>query len=206
MGPAALHVIEDAATAATALHPLRQRILAELDRPDSATGLSRRLGIPRQQLNYHVRQLEEDGLVEVVAERRRRNCTERVMRTVARSYVISPSALGPLGADPERVADRASSAYLVAVASRAIGEIATLRDGAERAGKRLPTLTLQAEVRFANARAQHAFAEELSAEVARLVSRYHDETAPGGRRFRFFAGVHPAPLQDLPTPEPEEAA
>ena len=58
---AAVHVIDDVARAATVLHPLRLRILAELGRPDSAAGLARRLGLPRQQLNYHLRQLEHQG-------------------------------------------------------------------------------------------------------------------------------------------------
>ena len=189
----AVDVIEDAERAATVLHPLRLRILSELEQADSAAGLSRRLGIPRQQLNYHVRQLEQEGLLEAVGRRQRRGCVERLVRTTARSYVIGPSALGPLAADPERVADHASSSYLVAVAARLIREIASLRRGADRAGKRLPTLTLQSEIRFASSDAQHAFAEELSTEVARLIRKYHDERAPRGRRFRFLAGAWPVP-------------
>ena len=35
-----------------------------LDQPDSAAGLARRLGVPRQKLNYHLRLLEDDGLVD----------------------------------------------------------------------------------------------------------------------------------------------
>ena len=46
----------------------RVRLLEELQRPDSAAGLSRRLGIPRQKLNYHLRELEEAGLVELVED------------------------------------------------------------------------------------------------------------------------------------------
>jgi DNA-binding transcriptional ArsR family regulator len=38
-------------------HPVRLRILEALLAPDSAAGLSRRMGIPRQTLNYHVREL-----------------------------------------------------------------------------------------------------------------------------------------------------
>jgi DNA-binding transcriptional ArsR family regulator len=193
---AAVHVIEDTDRAAAVLHPLRLRILAELAEPDSATGLARRLGLPRQQLNYHLRQLEADGLVEIVEERQRRGCTERIVRAVARSYLISPAALGRLAADPARLPDRISSAYLVAVAARVIREVAALRAVAERAGKRLPTLTLQTDVRFASAEAQQAFAQELSQELARLAAKYHDDHAPAGRRFRVIAGAYPAPRED----------
>lgn len=193
---AAVHVIEDAEGAASMLHPLRLRILSELEEPDSAAGLARRLGIGRQQLNYHVRQLEDEGLLEVVGERQRRGCVERLVRTVARSYVISPSALGPLAADPERIADRASSSYLVALAARLIREVASLRERAAGAGKRLPTLSLQSEVRFASNETQHAFAKELTAEVSRLIEKYHDDQASRGRRFRFMAGAWPVPKND----------
>ena len=188
-----VEILADPGRAATVLNPLRQRLLAELARPDSATGLARRLGLKRQQLNYHLRQLERDGLVEVVEERKKRNCTERIVRAVARSYLIAPSALGGLAADPSHVTDHASSAYLVAVAARLIREVAEMREAAHAAGKKLPTLTLQSDVRFASAERQHAFAEELSRTLAHLIAKYHDEEAPRGRPFRVMVGAHPAP-------------
>lgn len=189
----AVHLIRHATQATAALHPLRLEILAQLGEPDSAAGLARRLGRPRQQLNYHLRQLESEGLVQQVGERKRRNCTERLMRAVARSYLISPITLGKLATDPAQVSDHASSAYLVAVAAQVIREVADLRERAERAKKHLPTITLQADVRFASAEKQHAFAQELSEEVARIVAKYHDEETPNGRRFRVMAGAYPAP-------------
>lgn len=193
MNAAPLHVVDRAAPAASLLDPLRLRILGELGQPDSAAGLARRLGLPRQKLNYHLRLLEEDGLVELVEERKKRNCTERVVRAVARSYLISPAALGALAADPERVEDRTSSAYLVATAARAITEVAAQRARADGAGKKLPTLTLHADIRFATPDAQHAFGEELARMVGRLVAKYHDDTAPRGRKFRLMAGAWPTP-------------
>ncbi len=189
---APVHVIEELERAATVLHPLRLRILTELSEPESATGLARRLGLPRQQLNYHLRLLEDEGLVEAVEERQRRGCVERMLRTVAQSYLISPAALGQLATDPAQVRDRASSAYLVAVAARTLREVATLRKRAEEAGKQLPTLTLQSDIRFASARTQHEFAQELSHLVADLIAKYHDEEATDGRWFRFLAGSYPA--------------
>lgn len=196
MNVAPLLVVDRAAPAATLLDPLRIRILRELDQPDSASGLARRMGIPRQKLNYHLRLLEGEGLVELVEERKKRNCTERMVRAVARSYLISPATLGPLAADPERVADRTSSAYLVATAARAITEVSGQRARADQAGKKLPTLTLHADVRFATPTAQHAFAKELAETVSRLVTKYHDDTAPRGRSFRLMAGAWPAPAPE----------
>jgi hypothetical protein len=46
-------------------------------------------------------------------------------------------------------------------------------------------------VRFASAEKRAQFARELTDAVARLAAKYHDERAPGGRRFRLLAAVHP---------------
>lgn len=87
--------------------------------------------------------------------------------------------------------DRLSSSYLVAVAADAIRTVADLRAGAERAGKKVPTLTLQVDVRFAGPEQQHAFAAELADAVARLVRQYHEPAASAGRTFRFAVLGHP---------------
>lgn len=187
-----LAVLSEPARAAAVLHPVRRRLLAELEQPDSAAGLARRLGLPRQRLNYHLRELEKAGLVEPVEERRRGNCVERLVRATARGWVISPAALGPLAADPAAVEDRHSSAWLVALAARALREVAALRDAAAVVGRPLATLGLETEVRFASPADRAAFTGELVKRVAELVARYHTDTAPGGRRFRFIVGGWPA--------------
>ncbi|MCI0401921.1 MAG: helix-turn-helix domain-containing protein [Acidobacteria bacterium] len=192
----ALSVIHDPRRAATLLDPLRLRLLEQLSEPNSASGLARQLRLPRQKVNYHLRELEKAKLVKLVEERRKGNCIERVVRATAVSYVIDPAALGKLAADPANVRDRFSSAYLVAVSARAIREVAALRAGAEKAGKKLATMTLETEVRFASAETRNAFAEELASAVADLTAKYHDEKSPGGRRFRFFVGGYPKPKKE----------
>ena len=71
--------------------------------------------------------------------------------------------------------------------------VVDLRERAARAGKQLPTLTIQADVRFPDAAAQNAFAEELATCLARLVRQHHDPGAKSGRTFRFAVLGHPAP-------------
>ena len=83
-------VIEDPAAAEASLDPIRARLLAELAEPGSASTLAARVGLTRQKANYHLRALERHGLVELVEERRKGNCTERVLQATAASYVISP--------------------------------------------------------------------------------------------------------------------
>jgi DNA-binding transcriptional ArsR family regulator len=103
--------IRAADQAATLLKPLRRLVLEHLDAPDSAAGLARRLKIPRQRLNYHLRALEKDGLVACVEERRKGNCTERMLKATARAFVITPEALGALGRPREGTGDQFSAAY-----------------------------------------------------------------------------------------------
>lgn len=194
MPPASpLEVVRRPEPAAVLLDPVRQLLLAHLSEPDSASGLARRLRLPRQRVNYHLRTLEQAGLVELVEERRKGNCLERVVRATARAFLISPEALGAVAPSAELGADRLSSAYLIAAAGRTIRDLAELESRARKAGKRLATLTLEADVRFASAASRAAFAEELADAVARLAAKYHDERAPGGRRFRLLAAVHPTP-------------
>ena len=107
-------VISDPAIAAVALDPVRARLLHALAEPGSASTLAPTLGVSRQNVNHHLRALESHGLVELVEQRRRGNMTERVMRAVAGSFVISPQAWALLAPDPRRDPDRVSAQWLLA--------------------------------------------------------------------------------------------
>src|SRR5262245_10334589 len=186
-----LHVLDDPERLATALSPLRRRLLSELGRqPDSAAGLARRLDLPRQKLNYHLRELERAGFLELLEERQRRGCVERALRVSARAFVIDPALLGTHHADPAAIQDHFSSQYQLAAATKLLRDLAELQRGAERARKTLPTITLETAVRFASAERRAAFAEELGAALAKLAAKYHDD-APGARAFRFVLAGHP---------------
>ncbi|MEZ5142957.1 MAG: helix-turn-helix domain-containing protein [Acidimicrobiales bacterium] len=185
-------VLDEPAVAAAALDPLRARILARLREPGSATTVARALGEPRQKVNYHLRALEEQGLVRLVEERPRRGLIERVMVASAAAYVVSPAALGPAAVDPART-DRLSARYLIAVAARIVREVAGLARGAEQAGRSLATLTIDTDIRFASAADRAAFTDELAGAVHALVARYHDEAAPKGRWHRLVVAAHPRP-------------
>ncbi len=190
-----LAVIEDPSAAEVSLDPVRARLLAELAEPASASAVAGRVGLPRQNVNYHLRALEEHGLVELVEERRKGNVMERVLQATARSYVISPSALAAVEPDPARSPDRLSARWLIALAARVVREVGQLLAGAAKARKRLATLAIDAEIRFASAADRAAFAEELAASITALVGKYHDESADGGRVHRVIVAVHPRPKQ-----------
>lgn len=183
---AELQIVRSSQKATVLLQSGRLGILEALREPDSAAGLARRLGVPRQKLNYHLRELEREGFLELIEERRKGNCIERVLRAVAREFVIAPQA-GELVAE-----DRLSAAYLASRAARLIRELATHCLRAGRAGKRVATLTLETEIRFANAASRAAFAEEMAMAMAVLTAKYHDERSEGGRRFRLLSAIYPA--------------
>ena len=200
----AVAVLDAAETAAAVLDPARLRILTALREPDSSAGVARTLGLPRQRVGHHVRALEAAGLLTCVGERKKRNCIERLLQASARSYVLAPRLLGQLGLSADDARDRFSSTYLLAAASRVIEEVSTLRPRAEAAGKKVPTLTLQTEVRFASARSQNEFLEELLATFSDLIARHHRPDASAGRTFRLSLLGHPAPEPPaLPSPSKE---
>ena len=184
-----LDVIDDADTARIALDPIRSRLLTLLSEPGSATTLAPAVSMTRQQVNYHLRVLEDHGLIRLVEERPRRGLTERVMVATARSYVVAP-LLGDDGADPTRT-DRLSSRYLVAVGARMVREVAELARRADRAGRTLPTLTIDTEIRFGSAADRAAFTAELTDAVHHLAAKYHDESTTGGRWHRLVVAAHP---------------
>ena len=71
---------------------------------------------------------------------------------------------------------------------------------AKEAGKRLATLAVDTEVRFRSAMDRAAFSNELAEAIAELVSKYHDESVPGGRAHRLVVVAHPLPQK----PDPKE--
>ena len=170
-------LIEDPAVAAAALDPIRSRLLAELATPGSAASLAARVGLPRQKVNYHLRALEDKGLVEVTEERRHGGLVERVLQATAASYIVSPQALGKRAL---------ASRYLIALAARMLREVAAL-------DAKQDTLGLDAEIAFATPDDRAAFATELTEAVTRLVGKYHHD---GGRPHRLVVATHP--IQETP--------
>ncbi|HEX2453771.1 MAG TPA: helix-turn-helix domain-containing protein, partial [Vicinamibacterales bacterium] len=179
-----IQVIDDPAAATVALEPTRSRLLSELAVPASAATLATRVGLARQKVNYHLRALEAHGLVRLAEERKWGGLTERLLVATAASYVVSSSALGPVATDRNREIDRLSASYLIALGARVVREVGDLVRRAKEAGKRLAILAVDTEVRFRSATDRAAFSNELTEAITKLVSKYHDESAPGGRAHR----------------------
>ena len=164
------------------LSPLRRSLLELLKSPASATQLAAALDLPRQRVNYHVRALEQAGLVELVEERQRRGCVERVLRA-------RPGRSVDAG-----VQDQFAATHLVSVAADTAREVERMSAAASDAGKRLLTFTVETTVRFGAPGDVHEFTSDLAEAVRQIALKYDTET---GRPYRVVALGHPGVSDDL---------
>jgi DNA-binding transcriptional ArsR family regulator len=201
-------VRERAHAAALLHHPLRLKILAALAEPDSATGVARRMNLPRQTVNYHVRELARARFLARAGRRRRRHLFEQCYVATARGYVLSPELLGQLAADPAQIADTFSAKYLLGLASKVQLELARSAELAAAAGKRLATLSINTELRFTSPEQRAAFTVELQRAIVEAAGRHSspfskaDGSAAEGRPYRLVVGCYPIPPAKDAEPQP----
>jgi DNA-binding transcriptional ArsR family regulator len=182
-------------------HPLRLAILEAAIEPRSATEIAAGLGLPRQRVNYHIGRLRRAGFLIPAEQRQRRGLVEQRYRSTARAYVVAPEALGPVAARADKVTDRLSAEYLLALAAQAQGELGQVLTESARQGKRVATLSISTEVRFISPAQRARFARALGKAITRVVGRYASppitaEGAPApGRLFRLVVGCYPPPAR-----------
>lgn len=184
---APLRLVDDPARVRLALSPIRRRMLEELVEPASATELAARIGITRQKANYHLRVLEQAGLVEMVELRQRRGCVERVLRASA-GLVLDPAMLGRRNRVREH--DRHAAEHLIATAEDTVREVARMTAAAGARHERLLTFTVESRLTFARPADVHRFTDELAAALQEIARRYD---SPSGAAYRVVIGGHPAP-------------
>ncbi len=184
--------------------------MREASAASSAAEIARRMGLPAQKVNYHVRTLVDAGLLVPAGERRRRNLVEKLYRATARSYVLLPRVLGPVSAEDARVADAFSAAHLLQLTAALQGELGeALAEGQERDAP-VPTLSLDAELRFRSPDQRAAFAEAVQQAVTEVIAGFTEpamepdgQPAPG-RPYRLVLGCYPlarpSPTQDASDP------
>ena len=188
-----LALVSDAAKARAALTPLRRELLERLREPNSAASLAGQLAIPRQKLAYHLRVLEEAGLVKLIEERPRRGFVERVLVACADTFVLDPALVQSATQRAGDAQDRHASEHLVRTAAALVRDVARMREAADAEGKRLLTLTVETELTFATPADFDAFSEQLSDAITALAKRYAaSPLRKGGRRYRLVAAAHPA--------------
>lgn len=161
--------------------PLRRRLLDCLQEPASATQLAADLGLSRQRVNYHLRALEQAGLVELVEERQRRGCVERVLRVRSVAH------------------DRRAAEHLIVTAGDVVGDVTRMREAAREQGERLLTFTIETEVALAEPADFERFSDALAAAIGRTAARF-GTSAAGSRRYRLVTGAYPVPRHERNEP------
>ncbi len=190
------HIVRDLRTAAVLFHPMRMRILEHLVDPDTAAGVARHLRLPRQKVNYHLRQLEARGLVRLVEERTAGNSTERRVQAAARRIVLSPRLLGRLAADRED-GTAEGTARLLAVAARLERQVPEAGgDGAA---------VLDADLRLEPEEVS-ALREDLRRVLARWSARGGASGGTSGGAYRVTVAVHAKSTAHASLPAPRAGA
>lgn len=180
-----VQLIADPDRVVETLSAARRRILAALDEPDSATGLARRLGTTRQSVNYHLRSLEDAGLVELHEEKPRRGLTERVMRRSSDVILVDPTAFDTTGLS---TGDVVGLNGVVSLARDLIARAAEVSTRAGERGQRVAAASLHTEIRLASP----SDLNEMLTEIAAIIAR-HDS---GGSGLRVQVGTAALPVGD----------
>lgn len=195
--PAPVALVADAPRAGLLLKPLRLKILAEAREPASAATIADRLGLPRQKVNYHVRQLARGGFLKRAGRLRKRGLVEQRYVVTAKAFLLGPGVLGPMSADVAAAddTDKTTAAYLMVLGARMQREAGGAWRQAQAAGARLPVLSLDAEVSFPNTEARARFARALTDAVTRLVAE-HASPRGAAHPYRLVLGCYPIPTEE----------
>jgi DNA-binding transcriptional ArsR family regulator len=185
-------ITEPAAVEALA-HPIRRRVLEALRSPDSAAAVARAIGLPRQKVNYHLKELARAKLVQAAGERRKGQFIEKLYEAVAGTFVVSPQ----LAWDDEKrqgaLRDQISLRRLVGLGAQLQQDASGLLDRAAFDGEEIPSASVEAAVRFADEQARRGFMEEYLEALGPLLTKYG---ARRGREFRVSLAVYPDPEED----------
>jgi DNA-binding transcriptional ArsR family regulator len=194
-----LESVDSARRTIALLNPLRLRLLRLAQEPSSATELARRLELPRQRVNYHVRELARAGFLRPAGRRRKRNWIEQRYVATARSYSLSPELLGPLAPDWRAIADTASPEYLLALAEQVRSDLARVGQEGRSRGQSVSTLSIKSQFRFDSPAQRAAFADALRQAVVEVIVRHSSpDRAPSGRQgrgrsYRLVLACYPNP-------------
>jgi DNA-binding transcriptional ArsR family regulator len=162
--------VRDAGTLQALAHPIRVQVLEALREPASAAAVARAIGLPRQKVNYHLKELERAGLVTQVGERRVGNFVETTYRAVARTFLVSPQ--GADGRRLEALGQQHSLETLVHLGERLQQDAASLLDRAAFDGAEIASASVAAEVSFASEADREAFLNDYLRATAELLEHH----------------------------------
>lgn len=194
---AELHTV---AQLAAILHPLRRHVLAELAEPASPAEVARRVGIPAQLANYHIRALEAVGLASEVETVRRRNFLEHRFRAIARSFTLSTRL--PLSDEQRRRLQSDGTLQQLVQTGDAIRQDALQLLDASEIGCPLAAAALSIDVQLADGADRQAFVQAMAEAVRRAAEPFRRAPGPRTLQYRTHFAIYPTarPLEPSLTP------
>jgi DNA-binding transcriptional ArsR family regulator len=182
--------IEEVDQAMALLKPIRLEIIRRLDEPRTCDELAEVFEDSTQKIYYHVKALQEAGLVEKVADKRIRGTVEGYYQAIARSYWLAPSLVGKVGS-LQQTRDQASLRILLQLAEDVIEDTARL--GSKSAvGQSVASLSLSAQIHLADSAQRAAFLQELQTTFQSLAMKYGiAEDADDSMNFRLVLMCYP---------------
>jgi DNA-binding transcriptional ArsR family regulator len=185
-----VYYIEEVDQAMALLKPIRLEILRRLDEPRTCDDLAEVFQDSTQKIYYHVKALQEAGLVEKVADKRIRGTVEGYYQAKARSYWLAPSLVGKIGS-LQQTRDQASLRILLQLAEDVIEDTARLGSKSE-AGQPVASLSLSAQIHLADSAQRAAFLQELQTTFQNLAMKYGiAEQADASMNFRLVLMCYP---------------
>jgi DNA-binding transcriptional ArsR family regulator len=171
-------------------HPIRRKVLAELRAPKSAASVARELGLPRQKVNYHLKELARAKLVRTAGERAKGHLTEKLYEAVAGTFILSPRVAWEDEARDKAMRDQVSLKRLVSMGEQLQQDAIGLLDRAAFDGEEIPSASVEASICFADEAARSSFMEEYLQVLGPLLSKYG---AREGHGFHVALAVYPDP-------------
>jgi DNA-binding transcriptional ArsR family regulator len=184
-----VRVVDDPEALQALAHPLRVQVLEALREPGSAAAVARAVGLSRQRVNYHLKELDRVGLVHKVGERRTGNFIEALYQAVASTLIVSPQVAWRDPRRLEALRHQHSLERLVLVGVRLQRDAAALLDRAAFDGEQIASSTVEADVHFADEQQRSEFLAAYFDALRELCDRYGAAT---GDPYRVVVAAHPA--------------
>lgn len=191
--PTDILTIHERDRAQALLAPLRLELVELAATPISASEAATRLGLPRQRVNYHVRELARHHFLARAGTRKKRNMTEQLYRSVARSFLFAPDLLGPLAAKLPDATSAVSAAELLRLSTTMQSDLIDVMERAGNEGKKIATLSLQSDFAFSTAEQRADFAAALESAIRDVIARHTEPVGtPASNPFRLVIGCYPS--------------
>jgi DNA-binding transcriptional ArsR family regulator len=153
--------------------PIRLEILQLLGEARTCGDLAEGFNTSPQKIYYHIKILQEAGLVKKVREERVRGIMEGYYQASAASYMLSPGMVQQLGG-AEQAKQQLSLANLLNLTAQMQAEIAALSQSEEE----IPTIGLSAQIALSDPADRSAFMAELQESIQSLAEKYGARQKP----------------------------